>query len=338
VAESSTQAGEWVSVHAYYHADLDGMLLATVAPLVTALRSDELVDDWFFLRYWEGGNHLRLRMRPRHGARAEVRHRTAAVLHSYLSAHPSPDLVDEVDYRALARLFTAGEQRIDVPAKLAPNNTFAFVPYVPEHQRYGDGRSLAAVERHFGESSRLALDVLRAVPDPRRRISTCFPLVVLAWLTAQPEPTALARWTTGLYEAWAGRFGDIASSVDTPPDLDERYHARQAPLLRVLADAQQRAAAPVLADDGRLTARWLVSVRGLRDELMQPLASGRFHPAARPGWEGLADSHEPADSVLEVLDICAHLLCNRLGLTSAQECHVRFLAARALVDRAGIAS
>ena len=34
--------------------------------------------------------------------------------------------------------------------------------------------------------------------------------------------------------------------------------------------------------------------------------------------------------MLPVLDICAHLLCNRLGLTVGQEAYVRDMAVRAV--------
>ena len=44
---------------------------------------------------------------------------------------------------------------------------------------------------------------------------------------------------------------------------------------------------------------------------------------------------DPSARVLPVLDVCAHLACNRLGVSLVEECSLRYLASRALAAIAG---
>jgi hypothetical protein len=92
---------------------------------------------------------------------------------------------------------------------------------------------------------------------------------------------------------------------------DERQRDRAVELarrMRMLA-----AAAAELPSAGAL-AGWARSVSGLRDELAAQFVAGR---------------------VLRVLDVCAHLFCNRLGVPPVEEAALRRLAAAAVGVLAG---
>ena len=49
----------WISAHIFHAGDLDALITRVAGPLVSDLNPE----GFFFLRYWEGGPHLRLRMR-----------------------------------------------------------------------------------------------------------------------------------------------------------------------------------------------------------------------------------------------------------------------------------
>ena len=52
----------WLSLHFFHHGDLDRLLVECVGPLVLALKREGAIAESFFLRYWNGGPHIRLRL------------------------------------------------------------------------------------------------------------------------------------------------------------------------------------------------------------------------------------------------------------------------------------
>lgn len=53
----------WVSFHAFCPTDRDALLMQVVRPVVAGLRAEGIADRFFFIRYPEGGEHVRLRLR-----------------------------------------------------------------------------------------------------------------------------------------------------------------------------------------------------------------------------------------------------------------------------------
>lgn len=181
----------WISLHAFHHGDLDELLLHGVRPLVTRLRQEELIDGFFFLRYWDGGPHLRIRLSPVTAAAApDVRGIALGRLRDHLTAHPSRDLPDLGGYAASAARLAAGEGMTDYLRAPLPNNTVHEIPYRPETDRYGEGASLAAAERHFTESSRIALGLIGAGSTPDQRCGAALSALLLAWHGRRVPPPA----------------------------------------------------------------------------------------------------------------------------------------------------
>lgn len=280
----------WVSAHLFYQGDLDDLLIRLVRPLVDDLAADGLTDAYFYLRYWEGGPHLRLRLRAADvGALPRLRDLVATRCTRYLRTRPSPDVLDPGEYTVMAAELARRERRTSYETTLRTNNTIAFVAYRPETWRYGTGRSLRAVERHFAASSRAALG---ALPLGHRE-AVGYAVILLAWLVSPPRADAVMRYEEAGTEQ--------ASAVEAQW---ERHH------VRLLQDAQRLRR--LVERPGRgLLAEWAAAVRCLRSELDQDLDL--------PG--------DRARNVGAVLDICAHLMCNRLGVPLTAEPPLRRMAA-----------
>lgn len=151
---AAARAEDWVCAHVFYDADQDALLTRCVRPLVADLERRGLAQSHFFLRYWEGGPHVRLRVLPRSlahsdGVRAAMEHGIGA----FLAESPSPDVVDRSRFAGVARGLAGLEGREGHDDVVRPNNSVEFTPYVREHADYGHGAAIAAVERHFCESS-----------------------------------------------------------------------------------------------------------------------------------------------------------------------------------------
>src|SRR5581483_10319576 len=130
---------EWVSAHLFYNVPWERMLVDGLRPFVDQSIAKEQASAYFFVRYWEHGPHIRLRMKTDHpGALREDINRYFS---EYFSLNPSlpPSNPNESDY---------------------PNNSIQFIPYEPEMQRYGGDKAIYISEQLFFASSKVVLKLL----------------------------------------------------------------------------------------------------------------------------------------------------------------------------------
>ncbi|RKN32221.1 lantibiotic dehydratase C-terminal domain-containing protein [Micromonospora musae] len=311
----------WVSAHAFYQGDQDHLLVEAVDPLVTELMSGGRAAGWFYLRYWDGGPHVRLRLLPADGVDPdEIREATDKQLDGYFRDHPSDPVMTADSYAETAAMLAAWEQVAPGFTSLQPNDSVAYVPYRREHHRYGHGAAIEAVERHFVQSSALAMRLLRQGASAQARSTAAFAMILIAWLTCETDPVRLRD----LIESGPGY--DRAAPFDLPqPSAQLGTAVSVAQRMRALVAANDRH-----SDPGTL-AGWARSVAALRDVLNEQLDRGALAPPAA-GWEGPGGivTAGPATSVLTIIDICAHLVCNRLAVTLPAEISLRQLAGAAV--------
>lgn len=293
---------DWLAAHLFHQGDIDRMLVGLVAPLGHELAAGGLVEGWFFLRYWEGGNHVRLRMLvPDTSARERVRDLVTARGEEYFRRNPSPELLRPEQYRRIAVDLAGAENLTGYATELYPNDSVVFLPYRREHDRYGYGTAMEAVERHFMDSSRIALDLLSRRLTTPQRDSVCFSLMMLAWFGGEPDPARLREWRELLHASWATRFGTLAGGAGgtLEDEFAERF-VRHRERLVGLSRKLRAFTCPEQTDTP--LAAWAQSIARLR--------AARYSP------------------VLPVLDSCVHLFCNRLGISPPGEVYLRFLATR----------
>ncbi|MFD0663485.1 lantibiotic dehydratase C-terminal domain-containing protein [Thermocatellispora tengchongensis] len=260
----------WVSVHAFHQGDLDALLTAGVVPLAERLAGDGLAVRWFFLRYWDGGPHLRVRVLAAEGQEARVERELVDGLGAYLRAHPSGTL-DADAYRRMAAELARMEGMAAHEAEPRPNDTAQPVPYVPERHVYGEREALAAAERHFAESSRIAAGVVAAGTPQGRRRGLALSAALLALAVAEPDlDDVAARFAAGAQAA-------ITAARDAGmPDLSASYLPQRERLLAHARDLWRLAATGPQQDDDEDDAHiaWLRSVRALRQRLEAARAAG----------------------------------------------------------------
>ncbi|MFC4585737.1 lantibiotic dehydratase C-terminal domain-containing protein [Sphaerisporangium corydalis] len=340
LAESAAHESAWVSAHVFYQGDLDPLITGVVAPLVAELDAAGLAREFFFLRYWDGGPHLRLRVLPATdgaadaadasgvtdrrtgGVRAEVERLVAERFGDHLARYPSAGHPDPEEYARMARSLAEREHLTSYSERPHPPNSVSFIPYRREHDRYGHGPAIEAVERHFAESSRIALRVVTLGVPADRRATAAGALILLTWFIGEPDPGRLASWTGDLgpggRASWTGGRRRAPDGDDARRDKVTGLARR----MRALAAVQDPPPGGTLAD-------WARSARTLRDTLTALAAEGAFVPPSR-GWEGRGGIATPGGGVPTVLDICAHLICNRFGLSIVTEAALRRLAAEAV--------
>ncbi|MFG3284565.1 lantibiotic dehydratase C-terminal domain-containing protein [Streptomyces sp. NPDC048111] len=227
----------WVSAHVFTGHPLDLIVSELIPPAAEELRRRGLADRLFFLRHWQGGPHLRLRVRlPDPAAEPTVR----AVLNAHATAlfrrRPPSSAMSRHEYDALARKLALYEPE-SPPGTLAPNDTLAFHAYRPEHDKYGHGVALRAVEAAFATCSELALSGVLAGWAPARRTAHCFALITGSMDTGPAAPPRMA-------------------AVPPAPEIPAEYRKNRSALLAVA-----RASRVPDVSGADPVSRWLAALR-----------------------------------------------------------------------------
>ncbi|MGH3935848.1 MAG: thiopeptide-type bacteriocin biosynthesis protein [Pseudonocardiaceae bacterium] len=310
----------WVSAHLYYHDALDDLLRCAVRPLVGELAAGGLIDGFFFVRYWQGGPHVRLRVLLRDQAQAQpVERLIEARIGRFFARHPSQAAVRSEDYLRTAGWFSQHEfGPVETTVEpLQPNNTLRYVAYVPEEDRLGGPAGVAAFEPHFMDSSALALELIAANPSEQRRTGRALSMMLLAAAVVIPDLERLARYFRYSYRDWAARHtaGDSTRAAHYETGWQQSHDRQRAQLhglaRRLLGEVAQRPGAGYHLD--AVSARWVASVCSLRYRLTE----ARLAP------------------LVPLLFQCLHKHNNRLGITVAEETYLLFLLQRTLTEIAG---
>ncbi|MFC5290084.1 lantibiotic dehydratase C-terminal domain-containing protein [Actinokineospora guangxiensis] len=228
----------WIALHAYHTGAVDGLVLA-------AARAAAELGPWFFLRYWDGGPHVRVRVLTDDPGRASAALRTALIEH--LRRNPSTDWPSEKRYGLEAAALAAAEGIVEHARSPRAADTVHDEVYRPE-RRFGGPAARVAVERHFVESTALAVDVLRAASSPAVRSTTA----ALALLTTWSRCPTGARWVpTGPGSTPIPRAVVTAAQHPSPAGFAGRWAA-----------SLDRLDAVLIAQHGVEHARWVADYAG----------------------------------------------------------------------------
>nr|WP_237555149.1 lantibiotic dehydratase C-terminal domain-containing protein [Streptomyces sp. SID4948] len=229
-----------MSAHVFTAHPLDLVLSRLVPAVVDDARRRGLADRFFFIRHWQSGPHLRLRLRA---AAPDAEPELRALLETnaaefFGSLSPATPMTAR-QYGELAARLAVMEPGTEA-GRLAPNDSLAFIPYRPETAKYGRGPALSAAEACFCLCSEQALAA--ATDSPTQRLAYCFALLAG---TARPAGQP-AAWRT--------------------PLRVEQYRRRRASLLPVARAARAAANGRATADTGQdPLARWFAAFRRARD-------------------------------------------------------------------------
>lgn len=328
-------AAAWISVHLFHRGSLDDLITGAVVPLIEDLSCSEALGGFFFLRYWEGGPHLRLRLLPASPGHADqVRGTLIERCTRYLTDHPSSPIVATYTadaYRAMAQRLARAERLADHDRRLRPDDTVELVTYRPEYAAYGQRPALTAVEIHFTESSTIALHLLNAGMPPARRAAAALAMLMLTLAVCEPN---LARACDRLRSSPAGRIQQATAADPEARRLRDSYRRTREALCDQARDLWARAhrTCQTLLE-GQL-AGWLHSMRILHAQLCAARAQGRFAPTdcLSPLAHLAVAACPQSPAVPQVLLRCTHLLCNRLGIPAAAETQIAYLVTRTLTE------
>jgi hypothetical protein len=316
----------WVSAHLFYHGDQDAVVVGVIRPAVERLRRAGTADGFFFLRYWEGGPHVRLRVltRPEHVRSVRsVIEETAA---EFYRTSPSQSAMTERDYAESASGLAKLERMDDYDTVLHPDNSVAFIDYLPQTEVFGTGRALEAVEQQLMSASVLAVELIARGRTPGQRAMDAFAMLAAnrtVFTGILPELAYQARFMV--------ESGGSGAKLMQSSEFERYFEANKAPL-RAGLEAVWASTRGVALPDASVASRWLTTVRDVNDTLVELELLGELD--AYPDFEAPADVLQHINHLVPqlIVERCTHLMCNRLGISLAQESHLRLLLTRTAFD------
>ena len=150
----------WKSIYIYCHdVWVQEKLLLELRPLL-----DETKKRWFFIKYWYGGPHIRLRFEEQS---EEFFKKIDTTVSRFFQKNRVEDLQPEQFYSFVTfREEHEGEKELPWYG----SGTILEEEYVPETERYGTGEVLAASEEMFCRSSKLAMHLFLIAKKQNTRI------------------------------------------------------------------------------------------------------------------------------------------------------------------------
>jgi hypothetical protein len=317
---------DWLSLHLFHAGDLDALLIGAVAPAIEELGGMGL-RQWFFIRYWNGGPHLRLRLRrPADLSDAALIAPVAEAIAAHAARNPSPprEIAEAQKIQAgiaasaslESDLAKASGVQAEAAEPLQPDGALQIRPFAFDERRYGGSRLKALTLDHFHRSSVLALAVVRATAGrPASRFTLGLHIAaatVMAMDGSNAQVSAfLAVVASGLDRFADGPGADLATRAGLPPFEEVR------PSLDDLFD-QLKMGLPVLGQTDFVNAvleTWSEEVESRRDAASRLL--GRQPRAARVDPDGLLVDY-------------LHMFSNRIGAPTREELYIHHLLSRAL--------
>jgi thiopeptide-type bacteriocin biosynthesis protein len=117
----------WLSVYLYHNEPLGQFLVGSIKPFINHLMVDKKFSQYFFIRYFDNGPHIRLRLKA-----------DKKIITNYIK----PQILSYFNARA---------------------NPVRFIKYIPETKRYGGKLGLTISEKQFEISSNAVLKVISQI-------------------------------------------------------------------------------------------------------------------------------------------------------------------------------
>lgn len=310
---------DWWAIHVFLFDPSAGeaCLLDDVMPALRGLLAEGRVSGWFFLRYWEGGPHLRVRLT---GLGQEDRRRLLEDLQAKVALRRSATVITRDEYYGQHAF--DGEP-VDVDAlPWYGDGQVVEIEYVPETVRYGGPEALRLSERMFRTSSELAVGLISATRDDfGKRMSAAFVLMVAVAGVARNDGIGMTVFCEQYAAMWSrhSEHSRGAAATELPPPSRGQ----------VAAVAEMLSGRPSSSAFAR---RWYDALSQFREQLERLGQEGRL--VSPMDGEPALTPERIEHAIIAILWSQLHMLNNRLAILPAQEVVLARMVAAAARNQA----
>lgn len=301
----SDRSDDWFALHVFLGDPLrmDAFIQDWLHPRARALCAGG-AKRWFFIRYWEGGPHLRVRFQ---GLAEREGHRLAEDIRAVISAYVSNDSLGPEEYAEKLRLdgYLVGDED---PVWHSEGKVLRF-DYEPERLRYGGIDAMGPNEHLFHLSSEVAASLIRATAGAfPKRLSVAGALMLQAALACCRNDRDVARFFENYTDFWSRYPGSIAAAA-TPRDA-------LAPDPQLAAAIRRALDSHAGATDTSIVGAWASALNDLCSGLQVLYDRGLLQS---PTGSMIEDTALLQTTLESIISSQMHMLNNRLGVSPSLE-------------------
>lgn len=292
---------QWSAFHIFMHDanKQDPFIQEWLIVKAKAIVAQKEAESWFFLRYWEGGPHLRIRF---------LNLKNEAQVLAQIQEGVKPYLADVA---LSAEEYYAGHHFDGEPVDVANldwhnDGEVVMYPYKPEYERYGGTNAIIVNEELFYASSQIAAAVINATAGKfEQRLQLSLKFMACSIFAIAPHHDALKMFATHYAEFWRGHAQGVDAS--SPPE----------------ASAQLKQSLDVFMQEsinGTATgaiAMWIALLKQSVERFRKVFIEGEL---ISPADGAKVETQEQFQmSLMSMMGSQIHMLNNRLGVSTAYE-------------------
>lgn len=324
----------WLSAHIYYGEPFEELLIKGIKPFVEKLKADDLMNRYFYIRYWEQGPHVRLRIQGNPKVLIEqVKPRLQRTFDRYMKDHPS------------VRQEPVWVNTLPANQQWHPNNSVQFIAYEPEVSRYGGEHVIGLAEEHFQHSSDTVLALISSGKkwNYERALGAALQLHLSFTHASGLDLSQTQSFFSRVYAGWLPRVYQIVSVLTKqeekkiPQEVQaafeetfERQKASLIPFMRSFWKLLQ----DVDSFEKTWLNEWIRKINEMDEKLRIKQENGELDPPYRIETEVLNSKDKKILERWSIYDSFIHMTNNRLGILNRDEGYLGYLLMEGLKHEA----
>ena len=309
-----------VSKSTQLDSELSRFMLDVIEPLGCFYDDLSIYKQWFFMQYIEGGFHFRIRFFTKN------QEHNQAILQCFQELY---------------------EQYLVVQDSSLPLLRTQVDEYQPELDKYGGEISTDLVEKHFTESSLVALEIITITTPANKNTNKAKVKKeqISLWILHQTflglgmsdkETIAVLK---GYSLFWSNQIAGYFTDIETT--LENNYQKRKDSLHLFLSDDSRFVESCDLLLECKN--KWLLSVNSLISDIKQLEQSSQIQSSLLNKLLSQGETIENLNNVslypyafLALLPNIIHMLNNRIGVDVLQEIQLAYMLFRQMEDRSNL--
>ncbi len=214
---------EWEALHLFIHDQSAHNLFLSdyLGPVLESLKTNSVIKQYFFIVYWQGGNHIRVRYKTADSDLVE--RKIKECFREFLLSYTPRYVLSEEDYY---RIYKNNKENVTDIA-FVRDGSFKRMIYEPETKRYGGTKALEICEKIFEVSSDYALALRKKSGGSLiKRLVFGLDMFALAVKNLEDPDIFLQR-----YESYWKDFAPSEEPILNEEELVEKYKSRFARII-----------------------------------------------------------------------------------------------------------
>lgn len=333
---------QWMAFHIFYASDATPIITDCVKPFVERKRAEGILAQWFFIRYWLEGPHLRVRILPTSTeVTDQLRNDFLEEVNKFLDHRPALYETDPESTREIYEKFFLAEYGIDewnrrygVDGKMPfrANNSIEEFEYEPEYKRYGGRVGMEIGEWHFERSSDVVAELLERSNTQIRPLLLGLSMqlsLIMAYAFLEKDES-VGRFFNSYRIFWETTYAEPSDSYHD--NFDKSFLLNQDSLKERIRRIKSELHLEVDSLP-KLERMWLVHCRELRNRIWEALPDLDFG-AQYSFSTDTVKRFEEAASIL--LSSYIHMTNNRLGAAILDEIYISYLVEKNIFSSEGM--